>query len=395
MTIVAWLMSVVAALLALPVLILAVEAAAAFLSRSRDRATDAAKPDGVRFAILVPAHNEEAGIRATLDNLRGELTPGSRLLVVADNCSDGTAAAARAAGAEVIERHDLSRRGKGYALDFGRSYLASDPPQVVIFVDADCQVTHGLPAVLAGLANAFGRPVQAKYDLSIPDNPSTAERVAAFAWIVKTHIRPLGLKGLGLPCQLMGTGMAVPWGALERVELASAHLVEDVKLGLDLAALGAAPLYHPTVRVVSEQPPSARGAHVQRQRWETGSLQVLAQTAPRMLLRSVSTGNIRLLAMAVDLLVPPLMLLILLESLGLLAFGSTWLLGGPPLPASIVCTSLIVLAAVLLACWLGYARHTLRLTDILLLPVLIFRKVAFYAGAWRNRGSGWVRTDRQ
>ena len=395
MTVVSLLLSAVAALLALPVIILVVEAAAAFLSRLHDGATDAATSDGPRFAILVPAHNEEDGIRATLENLRGELTPGSRLLVVADNCSDGTATVARAAGADVVERHDLSRRGKGYALDFGRNYLTSDPPDVVVVIDADCQVAHGALSAVASLAHLRHRPIQVQNDVRAPSNPSTMERVAAFAWIVKTYVRPLGLRHLGMPCQLMGTGMAIPWDLLQRVTLASAHLVEDVNLGLDLAALGTAPVYHPGTAIWSAAPASAGGQTVQRQRWETGSLQILARTAPRMLLKAVVSRNVPLLAMALDLLVPPLMLLILLECLGLSGFGSIWLLGGPAMPLLIVSASIVLLAAVLLLCWVGYARHTLRLTDVLLLPVLILRKVLFYASAWRNRGSGWVRTDRQ
>ena len=63
--------------------------------------------------------------------------------MVADNCTDDTAAIARAAGAEVIERQNATLRGKGYALDAGIRHLTANPPAVVIIVDADCLVAGG------------------------------------------------------------------------------------------------------------------------------------------------------------------------------------------------------------------------------------------------------------
>src|SRR5690606_6586727 len=76
------------------------------------------------IAVIIPAHDEAAGISSTLAMLFEEVPPGTRVLVVADNCSDATAALAREAGAEAVERHDSNARGKGYALAFGRDHLA-------------------------------------------------------------------------------------------------------------------------------------------------------------------------------------------------------------------------------------------------------------------------------
>ena len=95
------------------------------------------------LAVLVPAHNESAHLAPTLANLQAQLAPGDRLLVVADNCDDDTAECARRAGAEVVERHDRSRRGKGYALAHGVAHLSRCPPGMVLVVDADCQLSPG------------------------------------------------------------------------------------------------------------------------------------------------------------------------------------------------------------------------------------------------------------
>src|SRR5687767_7881535 len=101
MTILAVLLTIVAILVAIPCVVLFIECMVALLSGSDDStATAGPRP---RTAVLIPSHDEELGIAATVTGLRTQLAPTDRLIVIADNCSDGTAAAARAAGAEVIE----------------------------------------------------------------------------------------------------------------------------------------------------------------------------------------------------------------------------------------------------------------------------------------------------
>ena len=210
-----------AALVCLPSVTLAVEILAAAALKNPVRLPGRSVRPGT-IAVIVPAHNEGAGILATLQDITPQLRPGDRLLVVADNCTDNTAAVARAAGAEVSERHDPERRGKGYALDWGVRHLRQDPPEAVVIIDADCRVAPGSILTLTEAALAAGRPTQAFYAMrAAPWDPR--RRVQEFAWALKNHVRPLGLARLGLPCQLMGTGMAFPWQVLTAVELASSH----------------------------------------------------------------------------------------------------------------------------------------------------------------------------
>ena len=106
----------------------------------------------------------------------------------------------------------------------------------------------------------------------------------------------MGLAVLGLPCQLMGTGMAIPWEAIRRIDLATGNIVEDVKMGLDLAAAGYAPVYCPEARVESDFPTTERGFAVQRQRWEAGSVATIVKIVPGMLLAAVLGLNVPLMA---------------------------------------------------------------------------------------------------
>lgn len=119
-------------------------------------------------AILVPAHDESAVIASTLRAIVPQLSDADTLLVVADNCSDQTAEIAAAESAQVVVRSDASRRGKGYALDAGVRHLELAPPEVLIVIDADCQIAEGSIDRLARVCFRTGQPVQALYLMSAP-----------------------------------------------------------------------------------------------------------------------------------------------------------------------------------------------------------------------------------
>ncbi len=302
-------LTVVALVLLVPAGVLLIQVLAAVLPERSDNARAALPALRPQVAVLVPAHDEAVGIGATLRSLLAQLAPGDRLLVVADNCSDDTAAIARSAGAEVIERVDAVRRGKGYALDFGIRHLEAAPPGVVVMVDADCALHPGSLERLVRLAVDSGRPVQALYLMAAPPGAALKTRIAEFAWVVKNQVRPLGFRRLGLPCQLMGSGMAFPWRIIRDAPLASAHIVEDMRLGLDLAAAGAAPLFCPDAVVTSFFPTHAEGIADQRARWERGHVGVILQEVPRAFRRALTRGRPSLAAMALDVSVPPLTIL--------------------------------------------------------------------------------------
>src|SRR5258706_7131866 len=134
-------LGVFAALLMMPVMVLLVQVLMA-LPAYRPRTLPSQRP---RVGILIPAHDEATVIAETLGSILPQCIVGDRVLVVADNCSDETAAIARRLGVEVVERDDPDHRGKGYALDFGMQQLQDDPPAVVIMVDAHC---HGHPGAI-------------------------------------------------------------------------------------------------------------------------------------------------------------------------------------------------------------------------------------------------------
>jgi cellulose synthase/poly-beta-1,6-N-acetylglucosamine synthase-like glycosyltransferase len=345
-------------------------------------------------AVLIPAHNESLLIASTIRSIVPQLIEHDRLLVVADNCSDDTADIAAAEGVEIVVRTDEEHRGKGYALDAGVNHLRPAPPDVVLIVDADCRVSAGTVDRLVRAAGATGKPIQALYLMQAAADASAPMRIAEFAWLVKNRVRPEGLNRLGLPCQLMGSGMAFPWAVINGATLATGHIVEDLKLGLELARNGSAPMLCRGTLVTSDFPSSSAGVKTQRTRWEHGHLSIILRDGPRLFLRGLKVRDWELLAMTIDLCVPPMALLLLLVTLswicGALLFLRTRSVGAL-LAASI---AIALIATSVLGSWLIYARRLLPLSDVLLGATYALRKVPLYARFLVARQMDWVRSKR-
>lgn len=381
----------IALFLFIPTVVLFVEClAAAVLDRQATRPL--ATPPSI--AVLVPAHNEAMGIGATLKTLLPQLTSHDRLIVIADNCSDETAVVAQAPGIAVIERHDLEKRGKGYALDFGLKFLASDPPDVVVVVDADCLVAEDAIAKIARLAVTEQRPVQARYLLVQSAKASPEAAVSILAFTVKNLVRPLGLAQLGLPCLLTGTGMAFPWSIIRQVSLASSNIVEDMQLSLDLLIAGYPSIFCAEAKVTSCLPQQKQAAESQRTRWEHGHLQTLRSQVPRLLKVWLAQKRFDLLAIALDLCIPPLSLLVMLwltTTIAAIVASLTLALYAPVIILAL--EGLLLLVAVTTA-WAKFARDALPLGTLLLVPGYILWKLPLYLTFLVKPQTKWVRTAR-
>ncbi len=365
------------------------------------RPASAPKPvveEGVRphpkAAILIPAHDEAAGLGATLAAIVPQIGSPDPVIVIADNCSDDTAAIARAAGVVAIERSDAVLRGKGYALDFGIEHLKSDPPEVVLMFDADCIAGSGCIATLAIEAQRLRRPVQALY-LIRATNDSLVARVSEFAQRVRNWVRPSGMRRLGMPCQLMGSGMGFHWSLFARQSVASGHLTEDLQLGLAFAKQGVYPVFCPSATVDSQAVTDPEGAAVQRTRWEHGHLGTIFTEWPSLAFLSIRTLDTKLAALAWDLAVPPLALFstmlfgaMLLALLAGFAGIGWW-------PAIGIAIAIAMLLGTIVLAQRRFARDLIQLREILLLaPLYVVRKVPVYFRFLVRRQVEWVRTKR-
>lgn len=352
-------------------------------------------PGAPRVVVLVPAHDESVHVLPTLHGLQSQLGPHDRLLVVADNCSDDTAALARAAGAEVVERSDPQRRGKGYALAFGVDQLRADPPDVVLVVDADCTLSDGAVASVAQACLSSGRPVQMLNLMSAPAGASLKLRVLEFAMVMKNRVRPLGTQRLGGVCHLMGTGMALPWALMAQARLATGHVAEDMQFGVELAKAGHGPAFLVQARVSSSFVDDPAIARRQKARWEHGHLDTLRQELPALLRDGVRLRSRALAVLALDLCIPPVALYF--SVLGALlaltaAMAAAWPAARPA--AALVMAGTAAFALAIAIGWWQFGRHLLRARELLRLPLYALWKLPVYVGYAVGARSGWVRTQR-
>jgi glycosyltransferase involved in cell wall biosynthesis len=352
-----------------------------------------------RTAVLIPAHNEGAGILPTIRDVQAQLGPNDRILVVADNCTDDTAAIAQALGVEVIVRADPARRGKGYALEFGVRHLGLNPPDVVVFMDADCRLGDSALRRLSDSAMASGRPGQSLYFMLAPEHAPPGKGVNGvnlFGWRVKNWIRPLGLKLLGLPTQLVGTGMAFPFSLILNRDLGNSRLAEDCAIGIALASAGHPPLLVSEARVHSYFPVSQAGSEQQRQRWEKGHLDNIVDLVPGALVKSLRDGNLGLAALAIDMAVPPLSLLVIVTALCEILGGIAFVLGAHPAALAIPSLSTLLLVLGTALAWTAVGRDVLPLRELFRLPLHAVQKLLFYHRiASGKTPSAWIRTDRK
>lgn len=350
---------------------------------ARERRGDA----GLRFVVIVPAHDEERLVAATVRSLlASHYSPAPEVLVVADNCGDATAAEAANAGARVIERSDPARRGKSFALDFAISHLRgreAGAPDVVVVVDADTTVSSGFFAAMSdGVRRA--RVAQARYDAA----PSTSDvgRLRRLAFGLVHHARPLGARRLGLPTTLKGNGMAFRWEVV-RDGMPGSGITEDAAATLDLAARGVTVRYVPAGQVTGLMAEGYRDAKTQDARWEGGRFALMPR-ALGLVGRQAVRGRMGPAAAAAELASPPLTLTVgaaaIALALGLLGFGANWL-------GVVAAGSMVSYVA------LGLVATRAEMSDVRALlhaPRFVVHKLVSLASVVRSRPAAWERTNR-
>ena len=379
------------AALALPCLVLAAECLAG--RRPHRRRTDATPPS-FRLLVMVPAHDEAGLIGPTITHLRDHLRNEDRIVVVADNCTDDTAAQASHAGAEVLVRTDPERRGKGWALEFGLEQMALDPPDAVVFFDADCRVARGSIAQLAAASLSKNCPLQADYLIQAPAEGGSLATVSALALLLINRIRPLGLRRMGFPCQLTGTGMAMPWALAASLRPTGSNLVEDLAMGIDLALQGHPPRYCPDVEVTSTLPRETAAAIGQRRRWEHGRLASMGTVIGPLVVAGLRQRRADLLVLALDLLIPPLALLALIEVTAFAVLLFAAVAGGPWFPVVLLVGSGLAATVAVGAALRAHAEDFSLLQLLVAVPRYVAKKFMIYATFPFRRQASWDRTQR-
>ena len=365
--------------------------AASFLYR-RSSPTPVARSQR-RFAILVPAHDEEQVIGRLLESLERLRYPRELfgVHVVADNCSDGTALIARFRGAHVYERHDPSAPGKGQALRWLLDRLADAPYDAYVIVDADSVVSPAFLQAVAARLEEGSSAVQGYYGVLNPGE-SWVATLRALAFSLRHYTRRLGLAALGASAGLAGNGMVFAADLREAREWDAFGLTEDLELHLKLVESGVSVAFAPEAEVLSEMPTSLAQARSQNTRWERGRLALTRRYAPRLLTSGILRRDWPKLNAALELIIPPQSVQLLLTAAMLAASFAL----GLAVPVALGLAALAGQSAYVVG---GLARARVRPRLWLALayaPLYVLWKGHLYFRALlARRPLPWVRTPRR
>lgn len=287
-----------------------------------------------RFAVLVPAHNEELVIDTTVNSLKEMDYPAGLfdVIVIADNCTDKTAEIARGLGATVMERFDAEKRGKGHALRWCLDQIIHLEKHYEGFsiVDADSVVSANFLTVMNAYLEDGAECIQSS-DMVIPQPGHWSPEMTRVAFILHNHVRPLGRKVIGCSSGLNGNGMCFsrrliensPWDAYSRVE----DLEHSIQLTLERVKIQFAP--EAVVRAI--MPTDPRNAETQRKRWEIGRFPLFRKYTGRLLREAIKHRSLMIADMLIDLVTPAFVNMFVVTTAGLVVnfvailLGANWL----------------------------------------------------------------------
>ena len=263
-----------------------------FKIKKREAQTENTDPH--KFGIVIAARNEEGVIGAMIDSVYAQNYPKElvNVYVVADNCTDNTAAIARNKGATVFERDDISRIGKGYALNFlFERVLKEDDCDAYIIFDADNLVS---PDFLSEINKTYNKGYRVILGYRNSKNYASNWISAGYSlWFLRdseylNHPRML----LDTSCLVAGTGFLISRAVLEENDGWNYFsLTEDVEFNADMIIRGEKIGYCEKAVFFDEQPTDFNQSWVQRVRWARGFYQIVWKYGKRLLVCAVSKHN--------------------------------------------------------------------------------------------------------
>jgi cellulose synthase/poly-beta-1,6-N-acetylglucosamine synthase-like glycosyltransferase len=259
-----------------------------------------------RFLILIPAHNEESGIAGALTSFQQLDYPPDRykILVVADRCTDGTAAAVRRMGIDCLERFE-GRSGKGSALAWGieQANKAGIECDAVVIVDADTLVDRSLLSAF-NVEFQAGHLVQQGYNYISNPWASPFTRIIAVTGVLRNGRYYAGKTVLGLPGMLTGTGMCLGTEVLNRQGWTAFSVGEDWEFSVALLLSGEHIYFNPGAKTFAKESQNLQQASHQRLRWASGRYAVMGNKVRELIREGIRRRSFSLIDSAVTLVAP-------------------------------------------------------------------------------------------
>ncbi len=352
-----------------------------------------------KFALIVPAHNEENVIAQTLYSLSGLIYPKKLfdVYVVADNCTDETANIARSIGVNVLERTHEAKKGKGYALRwaFDRILETRENYDALIVVDADSLISGNYLEVMNYYLEQGNRVIQSS-DLVLPQPGNWSVEATRIGFMLYNYVKPLGRKVLDLNMGLRGNGMCFSADVLREIPWEAWSLTEDVEYGLVLMLRGVKIEFAPEATVWARMPVKAANAESQRSRWEIGRLQIIRAYMSKFLVKTLKERSLVYFDVFLDLITPPFVNMMFMVMLIFIAALPLFYLGALPLLQLMLWGMVGITGMTYLFVGLYVAKAEKSLYKSLLrLPVYVLWKLKVYMKTFKGgKEVNWVRTKR-
>jgi cellulose synthase/poly-beta-1,6-N-acetylglucosamine synthase-like glycosyltransferase len=348
-------------------------------------------PGRTRFAVIVPAHNEEAMLTKTLRSIFAQAYPRElySVHVIADNCSDRTAALASELGAVTHGRTDPANPGKGQAIAWLLPQLTPDH-DATVFIDADSTIDEHFLEAFDRRFQAGADVLQASYRVADPQSaPLVTLRALAFS--LMHEVRGRGKARLGLSVGIWGNGFAMSRRVLERFGWSSFSGTEDAEQHIQLVLNGVRVTFAPEAKVYGHMPASFKAAQSQQRRWEAGRLTLLRRYWLRLVRATVLRANPSAGVALIDVALPPLSIIVAGDCA---IFGLVLLFGNAK---QVLLASMVIIGlGVYIGAGFYFARLPLRaFLALRQAPSYVLWKLWLYALELpRRKDPTWIRTSR-
>src|SRR6056297_214290 len=282
-----------------------------------------------KFAVVIPAHNEEKVVGHLIKNLKKLDYPNNLydIYVVADNCEDSTANKAKNLGVNVFKRFNQKNKGKGYALKYAFRQLGfiqgnTEYDAAVVF-DADNLVKENFLKAMNTRLLQGEKIIQAYIDAKNPDDNWVTATFSMMFWI-NDRYNLLSRFNVGLSSVLMGTGMCISKESLAEIGWDTVTLTEDLEYSIQALLKDTKTTFARETKIFDEKPVSFYASCRQRLRWGRGQLSVLFKYIPKMLMQGIKELNIVKIDSAMRLIQQPFLMTYFVVTILRLTFPGTF-----------------------------------------------------------------------
>lgn len=233
-----------------------------------------------KFAMIVAAHNEDVVIGKLIESMQNQNYPKELydIFVIADNCTDKTAEIARKNGANVFERVNKDKRGKGYALEwmFTKLFKMKEQYDAICIFDADNLVHQDFLKEIDSKMKEGYKVVQGYIDSKNPDDSWVATSYSIAFWS-QNRMFQLARNNIGFSNQIGGTGFAIAMKTLKELGWGATCLTEDLEFTCKLVLNGEKVGWAHDAKIYDEKPLGIKASWIQRRRWMQGFTDVASR----------------------------------------------------------------------------------------------------------------------